>query len=261
LQNSLIRQKKKTFGGIKMKQNKYDDKVFFDKYSDMGRSKNGLKGAGEWHELKKMMPDFQGKRVLDLGCGFGWHCRYAVENGAASVIGVDLSQNMLDEAKKKTNSENIQYIRMPIEDIDFPDNSFDAVISSLALHYVQSFEEVLSKISKCLSSGGYFVFSVEHPIFTAQGPQDWHYDNDGKPLHWPVDRYFIQGVREAVFLGEKVTKYHKTLTTYINGLLKSGFEIIELVEPQPEEHLLHTVPGMMDELRRPMMLLISARKK
>jgi ubiquinone/menaquinone biosynthesis C-methylase UbiE len=159
-----------------MKQNKYDDDVFFNKYSNMNRSKNGLEGAGEWHELKKMMPNFKDKRVLDLGCGFGWHCRYAVENGARSVIGIDISQKMLSEAKSKTKYGNIEYICMPIEDIDFPEESFDVVISSLALHYVKSFEDVLVRVYKCLSKGGDFVFSVEHPIFTAQGPQDWYYD-------------------------------------------------------------------------------------
>jgi ubiquinone/menaquinone biosynthesis C-methylase UbiE len=93
-----------------MKQNKYDDDIFFNKYSNMSRSKNGLEGAGEWHELKKMLPNFKDKRVLDLGCGFGWHCRYAVENGAKSVIGIDISQKMLSEAKNKTKCGNIEYI-------------------------------------------------------------------------------------------------------------------------------------------------------
>jgi hypothetical protein len=51
------------------------------------------------------------------------------------------------------------------------------------------------------------------------------------------------------------------LTTYINSLLKEGFEVTGVVEPKPAENLLYTVPGMLDELRRPMMLLISARKK
>lgn len=244
-----------------MKQNKYDDKSFFDKYSNMERSKNGLEGAGEWHELKKMLPDFQGKRVLDLGCGFGWHCRYAIENDAKSVIGVDISQKMLNEARSKTKSEKIQYICMPIEDIDFPDNSFDVIISSLALHYIQSFDDVLSKISKCISEGGEFIFSVEHPIFTAQGTQDWYYDDKGNILHWPVDKYFTEGVRNANFLGEEVIKYHRTLTTYLNSLIKAGFQITRIVEPKPTEDLIYTIPGMLDELRRPMMLLVSAIKR
>lgn len=50
-----------------MKENKYDDKHFFEQYSQMPRSKEGLKAAGEWHELKKMLPDFNQKTVLDLG--------------------------------------------------------------------------------------------------------------------------------------------------------------------------------------------------
>lgn len=244
-----------------MKQNKYDDNTFFEKYSKMGRSINGLEGAGEWHELKKLLPDFQDKRVLDLGCGFGWHCRYAIENGAKSVVGIDLSQKMLSEARNKTKSKDIEYIQMPIEEIDFLNNSFDVVISSLALHYVQSFEYILHKISKCLSAGGDFVFSVEHPVFTAQGSQDWYYDDKGNRLHWPVDQYFTEGVRKASFLGEEVIKYHKTLTTYLNCLINEGFEITGLVEPKPAENLLYTVQDMLHELRRPMMLLISARKK
>lgn len=243
-----------------MKENKYDDNIFFDKYSNMDRSKKGLEAAGEWHELRKMMPSFQNKRVLDLGCGFGWHCRYAIENGAKSVIGIDISEKMLNEARNKTKSEQIKYKCMPIEDIDLPPNSFDVIISSLALHYIQSFEDILEKINKCLSNGGDFVFSVEHPVFTAYGTQDWYYDIERNPMHWPVDRYFIEGERKAIFLGEEVTKYHKTLTTYVNSLIKAGFEITGLVEPKPAEELIHTIPGMVDELRRPMMLIISARK-
>jgi SAM-dependent methyltransferase len=150
---------------------------------------------------------------------------------------------------------------MPIEDINFPADSFDVVISSLAFHYISSFEDIISKVSRCLSSGGDFIFSVEHPIFTSYGSQDWYCDAQGKQLHWPVDQYFSEGMRRSVFLGEEVIKYHKTLTTYVNSLIKSGFEITGLIEPTPEESIFNTVPGMADELRRPMMLLISSKKK
>lgn len=244
-----------------MPHNKYDESVFFEKYSSMDRSKKGLEGAGEWHELEKMLPDFRDKRVLDLGCGFGWHCRYAVEKGASAVFGIDISQKMLNEAIEKTSSSKVKYFCMSIEDIDFEENSFDVVISSLAFHYVESFEHIVDRVSRCLTRNGILVFSVEHPVFTAQGPQDWYCDKSGSRLHWPVDSYFSEGVREAVFLGEKVVKYHKTLTTYISSLINSGFEVTGCVEPRPEKSLLEAKPEMSDELRRPMMLLVSARKK
>lgn len=245
-----------------MKENKYDDAAFFDKYSMMPRSKEGLAAAGEWHVLRGMLPAFEGKRVLDLGCGFGWHCRYAVEQGAASVVGIDLSERMLAEARAMTDSPAISYLCMPIEDIDFPAGSFDVAISSLAFHYIESFSGLCAKVNRCLSAEGRFVFSVEHPVFTAQGPQEWHCDAQGNHAHWPVDSYFSEGVRKAGFLGEAVMKYHKTLTTYVNGLLRNGFELLELVEPQPEPGLLEAYPEIMrDELRRPMMLLMSARKR
>ncbi len=54
-----------------MKENVYDKESFFEKYGEMLRSKEGLKGAGEWPTLEKILPDFEGKRTLDLGCGYG----------------------------------------------------------------------------------------------------------------------------------------------------------------------------------------------
>ena len=153
-----------------MKKSPYDRERFFEKYSQMDRSRLGLAGAGEWESLEPLLPDFAGKRVLDLGCGYGWHCIYAA------------------------------------------------------------------------------------------GPQEWYYGPDGTPLHFPVDRYFEEGRRTARFLGEDVTKYHRTLTTYLDGLLTGGFQLLRVVEPQPPARMLGQ-PGMRDELRRPMMLLVSARKR
>ena len=51
-----------------MKENKYDDSVFFEQYSHMPRSEQGLSAAGEWPALKALLPELAGKRVLDLGC-------------------------------------------------------------------------------------------------------------------------------------------------------------------------------------------------
>lgn len=244
-----------------MKENKYDDEVFFEKYAQMERSRQGLDGAGEWETLQKLLPDFEGKAVLDLGCGYGWHAAYAIEHGALSVTACDISQKMIAAARQKNALPGIDYRCEAFEDSEFPEGSFDIIICSLMLHYLASYDEFLEKASRWLKRGGNLVFTVEHPIFTAYGNQDWYYDEQGNILHFPVDRYFYEGEREAVFLGEKVLKYHRTLTTYLNGLLTSGFSILRVVEPKPSEKMLREVEGMKDELRRPMMLIVSAQKK
>ena len=200
------------------------------------------------------------KRVLDLGCGYGWHCIYAMENGASSVVGVDISHKMLEVAKGKTHFPQIEYECCAIEDVDFPEESFDVILSSLAFHYVADYENLIKKIYRMLKAGGNLVFTVEHPVFTAHGTQDWYYNEKGEILHFPVDNYYYEGKRTAMFLEEKVTKYHRTLTTYLNTLLSNGFIINHIVEPQPPENMMD-IPGMQDEMRRPMMLIVSANKK
>lgn len=243
-----------------MKENKYDDKSFFEKYSQMSRSKEGLISAGEWETLKALLPSFEDKALLDLGCGYGWHCIYAVEQGAKAVVGVDISTKMLEVAKTKTSSDKVEYICSAMEDISFQNDSFDIVLSSLALHYVKDYDVIVKKTHSILKKGGTFIFSVEHPIFTSYGTQDWIYDEKGQILHFPVDRYFFENEREANFLGEKVVKFHRTMTTYLNTLLENGFKINAIVEPQPTKQMLENISEMKDELRRPMMLIVSAEK-
>ena len=143
-----------------MKENRYDDQVFFEKYAQMARSRDGLRGAGEWRELQKLLPDFEGQRVLDLGCGYGWHCKYAAEHGAASVLGVDLSHKMLKTAKARNADQAIVYQQGAIEDLEFPAGSFDVVLSSLAFHYIRDFRPLAANIAGWLEQGGSFVFSV-----------------------------------------------------------------------------------------------------
>jgi SAM-dependent methyltransferase len=243
-----------------MKQNKYDDPLFFTKYSQMARSIGGLDAAGEWPAFRELLPTLREKYVLDLGCGFGWHCRYARAQQARSVVGVDLSEKMLARARESTDDTAIEYRRLAIEDIDFPAGAFDVVLSSLALHYVERFDLVCRHVHFCLKPGGNFVFSVEHPVFTARAAQDWSYGPHGERLHWPVDQYLEEGPRQAHFLDHEVVKYHRTVATYVNTLLESGFALTKLCEPHPTRELLDTHPQWQDEMRRPMFLLMATIK-
>ena len=103
------------------------------------------------------------------------------------------------------------------------------------------------------------MFSVEHPIFTAAGPQDWYYGPDGTPLHFPVDRYFEEGQRTARFWGGRgeVPPHPHHLSGHP---AYRGFSLRRVVEPKPPQRMMD-LPGMKDELRRPMMLLVAAVKQ
>jgi SAM-dependent methyltransferase len=242
-----------------MKQNKYDEPEFFAEYGRLRRSIHGLAAGLEWATFRALLRDLRDRRVLDLGCGFGWHCRYASQQGARTVVGVDLSEKMLERARAMTqDASGIEYRQCAIEDIDFLSNEFDIVISSLALHYVKQFDLVCRKVHDCLVPSGEFLFSVEHPIFTALPTQDWYYGSTGERLHWPIDNYQNEGPRLTNWLTKNVIKYHRTLATYVNTLIESGFGITRLEEPKPAPEL--TDPDEQDQTRRPPFLVIAAVK-
>lgn len=243
-----------------MMKNEYDDKTFFDQYAQMSRSREGLAGAGEWHQLKKMFPPLQGRKVLDLGCGYGWHCRYAAEQGAEEILGIDVSGRMLEEAKKRCAHARITYRRISFEEYEYPQETWDCVVSNLALHYTEDLESVFRRVHRTLKPGGTFLFNIEHPVFTAAPGQDWIRDEDGRALYWPVDDYFYPGERKTQFLGCEVLKYHHTLSQILGGLLACSFVIEEVEEARPSLDMMD-IPGMEDEMRRPMMLMVRAGRK
>lgn len=237
--------------------NEYDNEKFFEEYGKMDRSRNGLNSAGEWHQLKPLFPPLQGKKLLDLGCGYGWHCQFAADQGATEVLGIDLSRKMIETAKKRNAARQIEYRVCGIEEYEYPENAWDCVVSNLALHYVEDIEAIFQKVHRTLKQDGVFLLNIEHPVFTAGVGQDWVYTDEGTPLYWPVDNYFIPGERRTRFLGCSVTKQHHTLTQILMGLLNAGFALEAVEEAEPPREMMD-IPGMKDELRRPMMLLVKA---
>ena len=239
--------------------NIYDNKDFFDEYAKMSRSSMGLDGSGEWHQLKEMFDVFQGKKVLDMGCGYGWHSYYAAINGADEVIAFDESSLMLEKAKEINSHEKIIYLNESLSSYDYPEEYFHTAVSNLVLHYVEDLKTVYENVFFSLKKGGSFVFNIEHPTFTGSVNQEWIIDEDGNNIYWPVDNYYYPGERNTIFLGKEVKKYHHTLTGIIMPLLETGFTLTRLIEAYPSEKDL-SIPGMKDEMRRPMMLMIKAVK-
>ena len=106
------------------------------------------------------MADLQpGENVLETSCGTGLVTLRAARQVASGgkVIATDLSEKMIDEAKKLTNgnsSSNIQFRRMDAEDLNFKDNQFDAAICSLGLMYFPFPTEALKEMHRVLKPGG-----------------------------------------------------------------------------------------------------------
>ena len=242
-----------------MTQNIYDNKEFFAEYCKLERSIHGLDGAPEWPALRTSLPDLRGLKVLDLGCGFGWFCRWAREQGASHVLGIDVSEKMLARARTTTQDPAITYTKVDMEHLELPTESFDLVYSSLALHYVKNLNGLMAEVYRSLVAGGRLVFSVEHPIFTAPTEPNWSLDGAGRKI-WPIDRYLDVGPRSTDWLAKAVVKQHRTLATYINMLVRLGFAIAHVEEWGPTDEQIASRPDWADERHRPAFLLVAARR-
>jgi SAM-dependent methyltransferase len=242
-----------------MTQNIYDNSEFFEGYSRLGRSVEGLDGAAEWPALKALLPGLRDLRVVDLGCGFGWFCRWARQQGAAAVLGIDVSQKMLARARAATTDAAITYLEADLEGAELPQAAFDLAYSSLALHYVEDLGGLLAKVHRALAPNGRLIFSVEHPIFTAPTQPGWSLGVDGRKI-WPVDSYLCQGPRRTDWLAKGVIKQHRTLATYLNLLLRLGFGLSHIEEWGPTDEQIAARPALADERQRPMFLLVAARR-
>ncbi|MCW5691067.1 MAG: class I SAM-dependent methyltransferase [Pseudolabrys sp.] len=242
-----------------MAQNIYDNPDFFAGYSQLPRQVQGLDGAPEWPAIRALLPNVADKRVADLGCGFGWATRWFRDQGAATVLGLDLSKNMIQRARADTNDAAVTYRITDLETLELPESGFDLVYSALTFHYVQDFERLIRMIYAALAHGGDLVFTIEHPIFMAAKHPHWTEDEDGRKT-WPVNGYSIEGERRTDWFAKGVLKHHRTLATTINTLISTGFELRRMEEFAPTAEQIAQIPDLAEELERPMILLISAYK-
>lgn len=122
-------------------QNIYDNEKFFSGYKKIRDNKVNANNLFEIPALFSMMPELKGKSVLDLGCGFGEHCKQFVNFGAENVVGIDISEKMLEVARAENSDAKIRYINMPMEDIAQLQEQFDVVISSWHFIMLRIFKE------------------------------------------------------------------------------------------------------------------------
>jgi len=243
-------------------QNVYDNEKFFKDYKDMRDGKINANELIEIPIIKTMIPDVKGMDILDLGCGAGGMSRYFAEQGANSVLGLDVSKNMIDEAEGQTVYDNVTYQLLPMENIETLNKKFDLVFSSLAFHYVEDFDKLIKDISCLLKDGGILLFSQEHPLVTASilpEGMSKYVEVDGKRVFNLCD-YNVNGKRKINWNVGGVIKYHRNFSTTLNAVIKSGMNILEVKESYASEEAVNLVPKYIYQKDRPYFLFIKAKK-
>jgi 2-polyprenyl-3-methyl-5-hydroxy-6-metoxy-1,4-benzoquinol methylase len=241
-------------------QNIYDDPKFLAGYSQFPRSRDGLEATSEWPALRALLPEIAGKRVVDLGCGFGQLSRWLGDAGAASVLGIDLSEKMLARAVTETTDPAVTYRRANLDELVLQPQSADLIVSSMALHYVEDFGRISAMLFDALAPGGQLVFSVEHPIYAARAEPEWVAAADGRQAFAIAD-YLIEGRRVTNWIVDGIVKFHRTIGTMLNILVDAGFEYGAVDEWKPSDAQFAAHPEWRTtELTRPMFLLMSLTK-
>jgi SAM-dependent methyltransferase len=239
-----------------MAQNIYDDAAFFEGYSRFPRSAQGLSAAAEWPSLRAMLPPVNGLDILDLGCGFGYFARWAVQQGAARVTGLDLSENMLAEAAKTCAGLPVTLARADLDNADFGADQFDLVFSSLVVHYIADFDAFLARVRTALKADGRFVFSMEHPVFAARANPEFAQDAEGRQVA-AVREYLREGERQTNWIAEGVVKHHRLIATTIMALKRAGFDLDAIEEWAASDDDVAAHPEWEKERYEPMFLLFA----
>ena len=200
--------------------------------------------------LLALIGTVKNKKVLDAGCGEGYFSRILAKSEAV-VTAVDYSERMLEIAKERTAFElPIDYRHGNCEDLYFlEDKSFDIIVSNMVIHDLPNYEIAFQEMQRLLVDGGFFVFSILHPCFMTP-ESGWERTDEGEKLFWKVDKYFHEDIYEQAMGGkEKILYFHRTLTSYVNAIIATGFSIESIVEPKPSEDMLKKYPSFAEDFR------------
>ena len=245
------------------KQNIYDNDVFFENFKGLRDNEVNFNDLIETPILLAMLPDLHGKNILDIGCGMGQHAKQYSDMGASSVLGIDISEKMLEYAKKHSSADNITYRKMALEDICELNMKFDLVTSSLVFDYVEDFDELMKNVYTLMKDNAEFVFSTSHPMSTAYDGQYPRYtrSESGERLYANINNYFVEGQRKITWVVDDYELYHRTFSSILNSMIKAGFLIEECQESRISDELRNLYPDMFGgTIHRPDFVFFRCKK-
>ena len=245
-------------------QNIYDNDTFFENFRNSRSQEVNFNDCIETPILFAMLPDLRGKKILDIGCGMGQHAKQYSEMGAESVLGIDISEKMLEYARNHNSAENILYQRMAVEDIGTMNDQFDLVTSSLVFDYIEDFGDLMRKIRRLMKDDAELVFSMSHPIVTAwDGVYDRYTRTEtGERLYANLRNYCKEGFRKVDWVVKGYERYHRTVSTLINAMIQAGFVIEECQEARLSDEMREQYPALFGgTIHRPEFIFFRCRKK
>lgn len=247
-----------------MDQNIYDNEEFFKGYQELRSNKTKVSSNDliEIPQFFELIGDVRNKTVLDMGCGTGGQDRRLIEMGAKKVLGIDISEKMIEVAKKDTDSDKITYKLLSMSNLEEITEKFDIVISSLAIHYVEDYDLLCKKVYGLLNDGGYFIFSHMHPMESAiifKGFEDRSVViNDKK--YFLISDYNNEGKREIHWFIDGVVMYHRNMSHLVNGLIDAGFKIERLNESYATDEAIRIKPKLIEQRDHSYYVYIKAKK-
>lgn len=202
--------------------------------------------------------EVKGMKILDCGCGEGRFCRILSEAGAKYVLGLDSCEPMINAANE-VKYLNVEYRVADVQRLDFiEDETFDVAVSYLNQCDLIDFRKNNKEVYRILRSGGRFLVANLHPMRSAVGR--WHVNSEKEKAHVVLDNYFDESERRWKMLGVDFTNFHRTLSSYVNSFIMTGFTLARIIEPTVDEEQLKVWPELSDEVRVPNFIIYSLVK-
>lgn len=239
----------------------YENEIFINSYRKFSQNLTGPNLIEEKPAILSLFPDLTNKKILDLGCGKGENCVIFSKMGAEEVVGVEPSARLLEIANNTNKYSNISYINIDTNEIDKLDDKYDIIFSSLQVHFIKDFGQMLKNIYGLLKENGYFIFSQEHPLTTAPiSGIHWTRDDKMNILHYDLTDYSRNGERIISWIINGKTKYHRCISDIINSLIEEGFILEKILEPVPPKELIEKLPYYEKSMHKPNYLIIKVKK-